>query len=325
LGWALSTAALETLESNGVQLECLPIEARFTEQHRDADLRWSHAKLYLLRSRRKRRLLLTSANWSFAAWGAGKDSPRNFELGVLFEPEWTELETLGEPFDPPDIRPFCVDRTDEEDNESALGWAEASWNGKRILLRARSTNLDTPITALVTFTGSSEDGISLVDGAAVLSWKDPEHTPLTARFTQGSEMLAVDVLDLRRPTEFAETPLPEVDPAVAKALREAFLLQRYGGPVVDPETIPGLGGADRPPAAGAPATDYSVQAWLDARTAFNVVDQWRAALAEAAGDPVRVERVRLDGEELHSLYARRKGPAAGLVVEELSWRLDEEA
>ena len=324
-GWALSTAARETLESNGVQLECLPIEARFTEQHREADPRWSHAKLYLLRSRRKQRLLVTSANWSFAAWGAGKAAPHNFELGVLFGSEWTELEALGEPFDPPDTGPFCVDRTDEEDNEFALQWAEASWDGKRILLRARSSNLDTPITALVTFTGSSEEGISLVDGVAVMPWKDPEHTPLTARFTQGTEMLAVDVLDLRRPTEFAETLLPEVDPAVAKALREAFLLQRYGGLAVDPETIPGLGGTDRPPTVGAPAADYSVQTWLDARAAFNVVDRWRAALAEAAGDPVLIERVRLDGGELRSLYVRRKGPAAGLVAEELSWRLDEKA
>ena len=324
-GWALSTAARETLESNGVQLECIPIEARFTEQHREADPRWSHAKLYLLRSGQKRRLLVTSANWSSAAWGAGKDAPHNFELGVLFESQWTKLEALGEPFDPPDTVPFCVDRTNEEDNESALEWAEASWDGRRILLRARSSNLDSPITALVTFMGSSEEGILLVDCAAVMPWKDPEHTPLTARFTQGTGMLEVDVLDLRSPTEFAETPLPEVDLAVAKALREAFLLQRYGGLVVDPETIPGLGGADRPPAVAAPAADYSVQAWLDARAAFNVVDQWRAALAEAAGDPVLIESVRLDGEELHSLYARRKGAAAGLVAEELSWRLDEEA
>jgi tyrosyl-DNA phosphodiesterase len=324
-GWALSTAARETLERNGVRVECLPIEARFTEQHREADPRWSHAKPYLLRSRRMQRLLVTSANWSVAAWGAGKVAPRNFELGALFESEWTELEALGEPFDPPDTSPYCVDRTDEEDNESALEWAEARWDGKRILLRARSSNLDTPMTTLVTFTGNSEQGISLVDGAADVPWKDPEHTPVTARFTQGAEMLAVDVLDLRRPNEFAETPLPEVDPAVAKALREAFLLQRYGGLVVDPETTPGLGGADRPPAVGAPAANYSVQAWLDARAAFNVVDQWLAALAEAAGDPFLIERVRLDGEELHSLYARRKGPAAGLVAEELSWRLDEGA
>ena len=325
-GWALSTAARETLESNGVQLECIPIEARFTEQHREADPRWSHAKLYLLRSGQKRRLLVTSANWSSAAWGAGKDAPHNFELGVLFESQWTKLEALGEPFDPPDTVPFCVDRTNEEDNESALEWAEASWDGRRILLRARSSNLDSPITALVTFMGSSEEGILLVDCAAVMPWKDPEHTPLTARFTQGTGMLAVDVLDLRSPTEFAETPLPEVDPAVAKALREAFLLQRYGGLVVDPETIPGLGGAgSQRTVAGLAAADYSVQAWLDARAAFNVVDQWRAALAEAAGDPVLIESVRLDGEELHSLYARRKGAAAGLVAEELSWRLDEEA
>lgn len=324
-GWALSRAARDALESNGVQLECLPIEARFTEQHREADPRWSHAKLYLLRSRRKRRLLVTSANWSSAAWGAGKKAPHNFELGVLFESEWTELEALGGAFDPPDTSPFCVDRNNEEDNESKLEWAEASWDGKRILLRARSSNLDTPITTLVTFTGSSDEGISLVNGAAVMPWKDPEHTPLTARFTQGTEMLAVDVLDLRPPTAFAETLLPEVDPAVARALREAFLLQRYGGAVVDLETIPGLGGAHRPPAGGAPAGDYSVQAWLDARAAFNVVDQWRAALAEASGDPDLIERVRLDGEDLHSLYARRNGPAAGLVVEELGWRLDEEA
>ncbi|MCY1016080.1 hypothetical protein [Pyxidicoccus sp. MSG2] len=324
-GWALSKAASEKLESSGVQLECLPKEARFTEQHRDADARWSHAKLYLLRSRRKRRLLVTSANWSVAAWGAGRTSPRNFELGVVFESEWTDLEALGEPFDPPYTVPFCVDRADEEERDSALEWAEASWDGMCILLHARSTDSITPITALVTFMGSSEEGTSLADGGATMPWNDPERTPLTARFTQGSETLEVDILDLRPPTEFAKTPLPEVDPAIAKALREAFLLQRYGGPVVDPESIPGLGGEQRPPGVAAPAADYTVQAWIDARAAFNVVDQWRAALEEAAAEPLLLDRVRMDGEELRALFARREGPAAGLVVEELGWRLDEEA
>jgi hypothetical protein len=324
-GWTLSTAARETLESNGVQLECLPTEARFTEQHREADPRWSHAKLYLLRSGRKRRLLVTSANWSVAAWGAGKDAPQNFELGVLFESEWTELKALGEPFDPPDTSPFCVDRTDEDEDNSVLEWAEASWDGNRILLHARSSDFDAPIIALVTFMGGSDKSISLVDGTAVIPWKDPEHTPITTRFTQDTEILEVDVVDLRPPTKFAETPLPEIDPAVAEALREAFLLQRYGGPVLDPETIPGLGSALRSPTVSALTANYSVQAWLDARAAFHVVDQWRAALAEAAPDPVLIERLRLDGKELQSLYARRDGPAAGLVVEELGWRLDTEA
>jgi len=324
-GWALSTQANAALEANGVQVECLPNEVRLTEQHRDADLRWSHAKLYLLRSRRKRYLLVTSANWSVAAWGAGKSTPHNFELGVLFKSEWTDLEALGEPFDPPDTVPFCADRTDDEDRQSALEWAEASWDGKRILLRARSSDVAMPMSALVTFTGGEEEGIAVVGRAASMPWKDPEHTPITARFTQGTETLAVDVLDLRSPTEFVLTPLPEVDPAIARALREAFLLQRYGGPVVDPESILGLSSAHRSPNASAPAADYSVQAWIDARAAFNVVDQWRAALAEAEPDHALLEHMRLDGEELRAIYARREGPAAGLVVEELGWRLDEEA
>lgn len=324
-GWALSETASGALEANGVQLECLPREARFTEQHREADPRWSHAKLYLLRSRRKRRLLVTSANWSVAAWGAGRTAPRNFELGVAFESEWTDLESLGEPFDPPDTFPFCIDRADDEERASTLEWAEASWDGKLVQLRARSADPTTPIASVVNFSGGSEHGVPLVGGAATLPWKDPDHTPLIARFTQGTEMLEVDVLDLRAPAEFSKTtPLPEVDPAFAKALREAFLLQRYGGPVVDADSIPGLSAARGPGGAALP-TDYSVQAWLDARAAFGVVDSWRAALDEAKAEPLMLERVRLDGEELRALYARREGPAAGLVVEELGWRIDEEA
>lgn len=324
LGWELSKAACEKLAQSGVRLECIPNDARFTEQHRDADPRWSHAKLYLLRSRRKHRLLVTSANWSIAAWGAGKLPPRNFELGVVFESQWSEFESMCEPFDPPDTVPFCVDRSDDE-RASALQWAEASWDGKCIHLRARSSDFVEAIGAMITFTGGMENGVPLSDGIANMPWKDVKHTPLTARFTQGVETLSVDVLDLRPPAEFAKTALPEIDPSLATALREAFLLQRYGGGVVDPDVIPGLGGKQRPSGVGAPAADYSVQAWLDARAAFHVVDQWRLALVTAQSDPGLRERVRQDGEELHALFGRRKGPATELVVEELGWRLDKEA
>jgi hypothetical protein len=324
-GWVLSKAASENLQRSGVQLDCLPKEARFTDQHRDGDPRWSHAKLYLLRSRRKRRLLVTSANWSASAWGSGRAAPRNFELGVIFESEWTDLEALGEPFDPPETVPFCVDRAEDEERVSMLEWAEASWDGERIALRARSTDSIAPISVVVTFTGSAEERIPLAEGEASMPWSDAGTTPLGARFTQGGEVLDVDVVDLRPPAEFAKTPLPEVDPTVERALREAFLLQRYGGPVVDPEFIPGLGGECRPAAPSAPAADYSVQAWIEARAVFSVVDQWRAALEEAAGDALRRERICVDGEELRALFARREGPGAALVVEELGWRLDEEA
>lgn len=324
-GWALSPKASAALEANGVRVECLRSEARFTSQHRDADPRWSHAKLYLLRNRRKRQLLVTSANWSPSAWGAGKTSPRNFELGVVVASAWTDLEDLGEPFDPPITVPFCVDRAKDEERTSSLEWAEATWDGTRIKLRARSSDATTPITATVSFAGGSEEGLSLVHGAVAMPWNDPERTPLSVRFTQGSEMLEVDVIDIRPPAELARTPLPEVDPALATALREAFLLQRYGGPIVDAESISGLGGERNARGVAAPAADYSVQAWLDARAAFDVVDRWRAALAEAQSDPVLLKRVRLDGQELRALCARREGPAAGLVVEEFGWRIEEEA
>jgi hypothetical protein len=323
-GWALTKTTSECLKNGGVRLDCIPRETRFTDQHRDGDSRWTHAKLYLLRSRRKRWLLVTSANWSVSAWGARRTSPRNFELGVVFESEWTQLEALVEPFNPPDTVPFCVDRVENEDRVSSLEWAAASWDGKRIALRVRSTDTVAPVSAVVAFAGGAMESIPLVKGEASIPWSDAESTPLFVCFTQGAEALEIDVLDLRPPSEFAKTPLPEVDPAVEKALREAFLLQRYGGPVVDPESIPGLGGERGLASVTVPAADYAVQAWIEARAAFGVLDNWRAALAEATEAPLR-EQVRMDGEALRDLFARREGPGAGLVVEELGWRLDEEA
>jgi hypothetical protein len=333
MGWALSETAGKALESCGVQVECLPTSARFAELHRAADPRWSHAKLYLLRSRKKRRLLVTSANWSVAAWGAGKIAPRNFELGVVFETEWTYLESIDEHFDPPDIVPFYVERADEDAQASMLEWAEASWDGKVVELRVRArSSLESapPMTAVVNFSGGEKVAIPLLRSANEMRWngeapwRDPDHPPLIARFTQGSETLEVDVLDLRPPAEFSKTPLPEVDPKIAQALREAFLLQRYGGPIVDTDSIPGLGAAPRL-VYPAPPADYSVQAWLDARAAFGVVDSWLAARSEAKAEHLMLERVRQDGEALHAIYHRREGPAARLVAEELRWRINEES
>lgn len=333
-GWTLSSNACATLQTSGVQVECLPNELRFTTQHRGAESRWSHAKLYLLRSGRRRRLLVTSANWSASAWGAGRTSPRNFELGVVFDSEWTNLEKIGEPFGPADTV-HCDPRAEDEERMSSLAWAEATWDGKRIRVRARSTDFSKAIRVTVSFSGGLKNArLALVGGKATTLWRDPKHAPFAARFTQGSAKLVVDVIDLRPAAEFNTTPLPEVDPQLEQALRDAFLLQRYGGPAVELDTVDlreqGDSGARPPPQDKVAPADYSVQAWTYARSAFNVVDRWRAALAEAARDPALHERVRLDGMELRDLYKRRadtleakKGhvvPAA-LVAEEIGWHL----
>ncbi len=322
-GWGLSKTAARNLERGGVQLECLPNDARLTEDHLAADPRWSHAKLYLLRSRRKRRVLITSANWSASAWGAGRSAPRNFELGVIFESQWTDIEHLGEPFDPPKSVPYCVDRVDEKERESALEWAEASWDGKCIAFHARSTDETSEINVVTTFIGGTQQSAALVDSKASISWNNAECTPLIACFKQGAEALEVDVIDVRSPREFVMTPLPEVDQAIEKAIREAFLLQRYGGPIIGPELTAGIGAERQPKGVGAPAADYAVQAWIDARAAFSVIDKWRSALDDASADARLLERVRMDGAALHTLFSRRGGPAASIVVEELGWRLGE--
>ena len=119
------------------------------------------------------------------------------------------------------------------------------------------------------------------------------------------------------------SPLPEVDSSVADALRHALLLQRYGGPSVDVESIHGRVGR-RPPGVAAPTANYAVEAWLDARAAFGVVDQWRAALDKAEADYRLRELLLLDGQGLRAIYQRREGHAAQLVEEELGWRLGEE-
>lgn len=90
------------------------------------------------------------------------------------------------------------------------------------------------------------------------------------------------------------------------------------------KSIPGIGGVRGPTGVSAPAADYAVQEWLDARAAFGIIDQWRAALVKAKTEPTLLERVRLDGWDLCALYQHREGPAAELVAEELGWRLEEE-
>ena len=55
------------------------------------------------------------------------------------------------------------------------------------------------------------------------------------------------------------------------------------------------------------------------------LDQWRAALDAAKTEPMLLDRVRLDGHELRALYARREGPAACLVAQELGWHIEENA
>jgi hypothetical protein len=321
-GWVLTPAAKESIERAGAKLHCLPDDIQLADQHRDGDPRWGHAKLYLLLAGQKRWLLVTSANWSTSAWGAGKLAPRNFEIGVLFRSSWTGFEPHRTSFSPPETTPFCIDRTETEFCGSALVWAEVRWDGEVISILARSTDQVAPIEAVVTFSNGSEGAVTLVDGGALMPWNDLRHPPCVAKCTQGAGVLVVDVVDLRSSTKFAESPLPEVDPTKDQALREAFLLQRYNGPVMDIDSIFGTGNDGKAANGTASEADYSVLAWIQSRAAFKVVDAWRTALDATSDDATR-EWIYADGRGLQAIFQRRKTHGDRLAADEIAWRLGE--
>ena len=90
--WVLPKHTLTTLATLGATLLHLPrvyVNTDFHAEHRQEDVRWSHAKIYSFRRGHSRRLLVTSANFSTAAWGCvsptGELTIENFELGVCVE------------------------------------------------------------------------------------------------------------------------------------------------------------------------------------------------------------------------------------------------
>lgn len=343
-GWSMSQGAHDSLVSEGVQLRRLGYAgdgpfSEFHENHQPADLRWSHAKLYHLQRGRTSRLLVTSANFSASAWGTDTTPPRNFELGVLLDADWPiypEEEAFG------DDHQVFTSGAQVPPGEAALLWGQALWDGATVKLQCRTRDEERPLQVMVTGeTNQSESaelreakrGAQLWEGE--LPWTDHLRPPLKALFTRAEAVLEVPVLDLRSADAFATTPLPEVDPEVAQALRDALLLESYGGPVVEPEDLQGLLRGDLPGSMHlGGAEDYSVAAFAQARNLFQVVDAWAQQMEEAreAGAGER-NRVRDDGTRLAALFNRKAGASqdlggqlpARLVAEELLWRVEEES
>ncbi|RKH27582.1 hypothetical protein D7Y13_18660 [Corallococcus praedator] len=345
-GWCMSRRTLDALRTEGLALLRLGYEAdgptsAFHDSQGAEDRRWSHAKFYLLRRGKTRRLLVTSANFSASAWGVGDVGPRNFELGVLLDGEWPiqpEEEAFGEGHD--------VHTTDVvvQPAEAELGWGQALWNGETVTVaclgrvdaeapRARVSGtmplpaLEVPLT---------EDPRHSRRWTGAVRWEDGARPPLTVLFSRGEVTLEVPVLDLRPADAFAQTPLPEIDPEIAQALQDALLLESYGALTLEPEDFQILLRGDASvlmSSGGGTAENYSVEAFTEARSHFLVVDSWvqQLQVAESRGDSEGKRRVLADGVRLAELFRRRaeKQTKAGfrlpalLVAEEFSCRLEE--
>ncbi len=360
--WLAPKETLEALVGAGASLLRLRYEAGayegtdlFHEEHRPTDDRWSHAKVYGIRRGSSRRVLVTSANFSAAAWGrATRDGLviENFELGVCAEGGTWPFGDLEE-FE--DVATTAASVTELPARGSVLiQWARAVWDGDEVAVECRCAD-DRDVAGTVcggdVWVPVSDWTISGGPGrSARVPWADAKTPPAFVQLSCDEETVCVPIFDTRSAPERETATPPEVDGDVVQAMRDELLFEQYGGRVADddPLTAPeseeptGAGpepGGDADPDSdaecegGGRADSYAVPAFTLARRHLAVIDNWWARVTGIAKRGGQFERdiLRRDGELLIEAFRRqaerdaRKESAralgATLAVEELTVRL----
>jgi hypothetical protein len=185
----------------------------------DADKRWTHAKLYEFRYRhgKKRALLVTSANFTSNAWAA--DGTGNFELGVL-------LQSQGLPFAFECAKDRNQVQVRGEPKMEALGiWADATWDGEVVTIRARrkeppSISLDPPATS-----APAKPIVLFKDGLIEARVNRRVPAPRVATLQFFDTLTSVPVLDVRANAD--DLPFGELDEGAAQEWKDRLLLERY--------------------------------------------------------------------------------------------------
>jgi hypothetical protein len=361
--WILPKSTLAVLIGAGAKLVRLRHEPNqctandlFHEEHRLGDDRWSHAKVYSLKRGNSRRLLVTSANFSPAAWGRGGRNGdltiENFELGVCIEQGSWPFENLGV-FDNTKNAATVSDLPIR--GTALIAWAEAAWDGKNVRVSCRcefSGNLRGEIAGghkrVPVVRWSVKDGSSL--RTARVPWADAEPQPSAVKLVCNHQTMTVVVFDERPLPERVDTLPPEVDKELGQIMRDELLFEQYGGQIAEdaanPDTsIDGLDEFSPEPSATSeevvqePKTShvesFAVPAFVTARRHFRVVDNWAKQVTREANRSTGTFERRIllqDGELLIEAFRRqaardeRQSPAqaigARLAAEELILRLE---
>jgi len=347
--WVLPKASRQTFDRHEVSFRAIPApgtqnKSWLHDRHVPRDPRWSHAKAYWFRRGRRRKILVTSANLSPAAWGAlasgGGLRIENFELGVAVTCAERPIEVL------PVLEEPCVVDAEATDVEGIFAWAAASWDGRRLMVQCRLGTKDYQLNGAAKICllerKDQEPKVELKWTAsspaeAFVRWDGGLGVPISIRMSatptngraDGEQQCEVPVADLRTDEQAENTPCPEIPEQEREAVELALLLERYGR--VDAEEVAGdvaAAGIGNGSLEGGPA-DYEVAVIQQSRRYWEVVDGWAAAYARAAG----TERQFLlhDGRRLCDYWRRAAanaasaavGVAAGLAAEELSLRLED--
>lgn len=351
--WLLPAATLTELvaaRSTLLQLSLQPgndkLSHHFHDEHRSSDVRWSHAKLYAFQRGNSRRLLLTSANFSQAAWGkldrSGNLTIDNFEFGVCIAqaawplgqlPEFEKFDSLSTHEDKL-IRGHCL-----------IPWAEASWDGKNIRLECKSESAvagevlsrKAPLKIARWLRG----GGALM--AAQIPWTDTKSLPQSVVLHCETETLNVPIFDVREPAARELSFPEEISDSDVQALSDQLLLERYGGKAVTEDEIDfdasvsndddalGDGGASGlnadSPGDAASADSYAVASFVEARLMLDIVDNWTILVVQAqrGSNAFMLDGLKRDGALLKAAFERKAGANGGmgavLAAEELALRL----
>lgn len=345
--WLLPASTLNNLISAGSSLLQLRYEPNdnkqtdhFHDDHKTSDNRWSHAKVYAFKRGNSQRLLLTSANFSKAAWGekmqSGELNIENFELGVCVEQAAWPFEHLTE-FEDSQNAATSADMLLR--SSRLISWVQATWDGKVILVECRSAqgvtgqviSRNKPLTITQWKTGA--DGLRV----AKIRWIDAKRQPASVLLRCASEKLNVVVFDARRLAERESSFPDEVDESSVLAIRDKLLFEQYGGKaVIDTESDLDLFMDDEyenmddcAKDQSGQADSYSVEAFVTARQHLQVVDNWAAQVTQAKHGSGKfiLEILQRDGRLLMAAFnrqAERNGSdetGARLAAEELTLRL----
>lgn len=350
--WVLPQCALQTFKTQGstlIQLLDETADAKestspFHDEHDlQHDKRWSHAKLYFFTREKSRRMLLTSANFSPAAWGRknanGDLFIENFELGVcITQPDW--------PFDELDeFQDWEAVATASESMPrvaTLITWAQAAWDGKQVVVECRC---DSKEQLKATIRGSKSSREATFEAKAdphridaSVPWTDQKDIPAWAELTceAQTERVRVPIFDARPSfQERADRAPPELDPGELEAMRDALLFEQYGGHVAGDERDVSQNGQE---ASSENLVDsrgmtesYDVPAFVAARWNFDIVDNWVSQWEQPASESDR-QALHDDGLRLIEAFRRQQkrdeqhgsdsAISAKLAAEELGIRIE---
>ncbi len=350
--WCMTASARSALLNAGVTFAQYGAgndhteDDRVHEAHGLRDRRWSHAKLYALARGNSRRLVVTSANFSTAAWGRpnsdGSLHITNFELGVSIpKMQWPFAALL--PFDNTD-RAAVADRLPLLES-GPIEWAYAEWDGAEVRIQVRCIE-PKQLSALIV-TRSSESSLSewTADTDAFLlsgtvPWSAEQETPVEIVFRCGAHELRAPVFDVRADPAAVASMLTGLGEDEAQLLLDDMLFERFGSLAVNERALEGRGApmidtereeeneGDDPTALGS-GDSYGIAEFEWARRQLGVVDAWQMQVDQATQQ--RGDRHARDGRQLVAAFERRvsaelirdKAKVAGarIALEEMRVRL----